>query len=98
MVDVDEAALSDAVSRIELAGGRALAHRGDVTADRDVGASGLDPYDPTGEAGRALLTDMVPMARYGTPEEVARVALMLASPAASYVNGAVWRVDGGQVS
>jgi len=30
------------------------------------------------------------MARYGTPEEVARVALMLASPAASYVNGAVW--------
>lgn len=64
----------------------------------DALAAGLDPGDPTGGAGRALLTDMVPMGRYGTPEEVARVALVLASPAASYVNGAVWRVDGGQVS
>lgn len=38
----------------------------------------------------------VPLGRMGTPEEVAAVAAFLLSSAASYVNGAVWRVDGGR--
>lgn len=37
----------------------------------------------------------VPMARAGRPEEVADVAVFLASDAASFVNGAIWAVDGG---
>ena len=37
----------------------------------------------------------VPMARVGQPEEVARVAVFLASDDASYVNGAIVPVDGG---
>jgi NAD(P)-dependent dehydrogenase (short-subunit alcohol dehydrogenase family) len=36
----------------------------------------------------------IPMGRLGTPEEVARVALFLASDAASYVTGAIVPMDG----
>jgi NAD(P)-dependent dehydrogenase (short-subunit alcohol dehydrogenase family) len=37
----------------------------------------------------------IPLGRIGTPEEVARVALFLASDAASYVTGAIIPMDGG---
>jgi NAD(P)-dependent dehydrogenase (short-subunit alcohol dehydrogenase family) len=39
---------------------------------------------------------LVPLGRLGRPEEVAAVALFLASDAASFVNGAEFFVDGGQ--
>jgi NAD(P)-dependent dehydrogenase (short-subunit alcohol dehydrogenase family) len=37
----------------------------------------------------------IPLRRLGTPEEIAQVALFLASPRASYVTGAIVPMDGG---
>jgi 3-oxoacyl-[acyl-carrier protein] reductase len=41
------------------------------------------------------IKDMIPMRRFGRPEEVAKVILFLASDDASYITGEVLRVNGG---
>jgi len=45
-----------------------------------------------------MATDMIPMGRFGTSEEVAAAALYLASDAASFVTGTTLVVDGGQTA
>ena len=44
----------------------------------------------------AAVRDSIPFGRYGTPEEVAHVALFLASPSAGWITGQTLCVDGGQ--
>jgi hypothetical protein len=46
---------------------------------------------------RDMLVASVPLGRLGRPEEVANMALFLASDEASFVNGAEFFVDGGEV-
>jgi NAD(P)-dependent dehydrogenase (short-subunit alcohol dehydrogenase family) len=46
----------------------------------------------------SLVTSIIPMGRIGRPEEVASVALFLASDESSYVSGAVIPVDGALLS
>jgi 3-oxoacyl-[acyl-carrier protein] reductase len=41
------------------------------------------------------LVGAIPWGRAGTPEDIARAALFLASPLAEYVTGEVLQVDGG---
>lgn len=55
----------------------------------------IDTGAATDEERRAALK--TPLGRAGTPDEVAACALFLASDQASYVNGAVLVVDGGNI-
>jgi len=40
----------------------------------------------------------IPAGRWGTPEDMAGLAVFLASPASNYINGAVIPVDGGYLA
>jgi 3-oxoacyl-[acyl-carrier protein] reductase len=46
---------------------------------------------------RARQSEHIPLRRYGEPEEFARAATFLLSPAASYITGAMIPVDGGAI-
>ena len=56
--------------------------------DTDMTAVLADEY-------RQKLTEQIPLGRIATPQEIAEVALFLASPGASYMTGQCLSVDGG---
>jgi 3-oxoacyl-[acyl-carrier protein] reductase len=58
-------------------------------------AQSLDETNSLGEAGLVSATSTIPLGRVGEPDDVAGVALFLASPAARYISGQVIVVDGG---
>jgi 3-oxoacyl-[acyl-carrier protein] reductase len=63
----------------------------------NVVAPGIIDTDMTKELPLDMLKKLVPMARTGQPEEVARVVRFLCSDDASYITGQVISVNGGMV-
>jgi NAD(P)-dependent dehydrogenase (short-subunit alcohol dehydrogenase family) len=59
------------------------------------GLTGLAPDAESAKSLLAHLASLVPMGRAGTPDEVAKAAVFLASEDSSFVNGAELFVDGG---
>jgi 3-oxoacyl-[acyl-carrier protein] reductase len=54
-----------------------------------------DMTDALPEAQKAALLQQIPLARLGTPEEVAHAVAFLASPGAGYITGVELHVNGG---
>lgn len=54
-----------------------------------------DHMDGGYESAHELVMNLIPMRRYATPQEIAKVVLFLASDAASFITGAAISVDGG---
>lgn len=68
-------------------------------ASRDVRVNAVAPgfisTDMTSDLSESELSKLIPMGRFGKPEEVAAVVAFLMSPAASYITGEIINVNGG---
>ena len=74
-----------------------------MAASRSAKAAACASSSPTtgDQEQRAIgagMTAKIPLGRYGLPVDIAAVAVFLASPEASYINGADILVDGGMTA
>ena len=61
-------------------------------------ADGTDEFENKDFKEIYLKQKKLPVGRYGEPQDIANVAVFLASPLANYINGQIINVDGGVTS
>ena len=74
---------------------RELASRGINVNAIAPGFIATDMTDAMSKDAKAKMTEMIPLSRIGKPEEIADMAVFLASGKADYITGQVFAVDGG---
>lgn len=74
---------------------RELASRGINVNAIAPGFIATDMTNAMSEDAKAKMTEMIPLNRIGKPEEIADLAVFLASGKADYITGQVFAVDGG---
>ena len=62
------------------------------------GLSDLLASSETGEQRKKMISNAVPLGRFGTPYEIAKAVVFLASEDASFITGVVLPVDGGYLA
>ena len=60
-----------------------------------LGLSDLLASSEVGEQRKATLSNSVPLGRFGTPDDITKAVVFLASDDASYITGTELFVDGG---
>ena len=72
-----------------------LAGRGITCNAIAPGFIATDMTDKLSDKQKEAVTDAIPLKRMGQPEDIAHLAVFLASPLANYITGEVIKVDGG---
>jgi NAD(P)-dependent dehydrogenase (short-subunit alcohol dehydrogenase family) len=65
------------------------------SANRAAHANAANAETPTGASNEDMWKAVIPLGRMGDPSEIRGLALLLASPAGSFMTGGVYPIDGG---
>ncbi|WP_104175306.1 SDR family oxidoreductase [Arthrobacter sp. Y81] len=95
--DMDDDGAAATVAEVAAAGGRMSSSRVDLNAVSPgmIRTAATEDNLLAADHPMRSIAGSIPLGRIGTPDEVARCALFLASDEASYVTGANLMVDGG---